>query len=160
MLPLGPAPERLVLAHGQAPCSQIDLSTSGSACTSLDPFAGRYIHTAKLVQGIPLVTSILRQSARASSSSSSAASPDQDSSDDYPEIEMGTCGDSASEGHLIFMVAPNGDPSHHSSSRYPTVGRSEASDARTPNTGMIQILIRTSMLYSSRLLWNLFSTWC
>jgi hypothetical protein len=35
------------------------------------------------------------------------------------------------------MVALNGDPSHNSSSRYPVIGRSEASDARTPNDVMI-----------------------
>jgi hypothetical protein len=30
-----------------------------------------------------------------------------------------------------------GEPSHNSSSRYPIIGRSEASDARTPNNAMI-----------------------
>jgi hypothetical protein len=35
------------------------------------------------------------------------------------------------------MVAPNGDPVHHNSSRYPTIESSEASDAQTPNVGMI-----------------------
>jgi hypothetical protein len=38
------------------------------------------------------------------------------------------------------MVAPNKDQSRHSSSGYPTIGRSEASDARTPSTGLIQNL--------------------
>jgi hypothetical protein len=38
------------------------------------------------------------------------------------------------------MVALAGAPSHNSSSRYPTIGRSEASDARTSNDGMIQNL--------------------
>jgi hypothetical protein len=68
------------------------------------------------------------------------ASPDQDSSDDYLEIRISACGDSVGEGRLIFMVAPNVDPSYNSSSRYPTIMRSEASDARTPNEGMIQNL--------------------
>jgi hypothetical protein len=36
------------------------------------------------------------------------------------------------------MVAPNEDPSCNSSSRYPTIGRSEASDARTPNAGLVR----------------------
>jgi hypothetical protein len=71
------------------------------------------------------------------SQSSSAASPNQDSSDNYPEIGISVCGDSSWEGRLISMVAPNGDSSHNSSSRCPTIGRSEASDARTPNDGMI-----------------------
>jgi hypothetical protein len=35
-------------------------STSGNTCSGLDPFAGLYIHTAKLVQGILIVTSTLR----------------------------------------------------------------------------------------------------
>jgi hypothetical protein len=38
------------------------------------------------------------------------------------------------------MVAPNEDQPHHSSSGYPTIGRSEASDARTPSTGLIRNL--------------------
>jgi hypothetical protein len=38
------------------------------------------------------------------------------------------------------MVAPTRAPLHNSSSKYPTIGRSKASDARTPNDGMIQNL--------------------
>jgi hypothetical protein len=38
------------------------------------------------------------------------------------------------------MVALNEDQPHHSSSGYPTIGRSEASDARTPSTGLIRNL--------------------
>jgi hypothetical protein len=91
----------------------------------------------KIVQGIPVVTSTLRPLAGASSLSSSTTSPNQGSSDDYPEIGISACGDSAEEGHLIFMAAPNGDPSHNSSSRYPNIGRSKVSDAQTPNDGMI-----------------------
>jgi hypothetical protein len=140
MLPLGPAPECLAPACGQAPWLPDTSSTSGGACSGLDPFVGCYICTAKLIRGIPVVTSILQPSTGASSSSSSVASPDQDSSDDYPEIGISTCGDSAREGQFIFMVAPNGGPSHNSSSRYPTIGRLEVSDARTPNAGMIQNL--------------------
>jgi hypothetical protein len=136
----GPASECLVPTHGQAPCSPIASSTSGGAYTGLDPFVGHYIHTTKLVWGIPVVMSILWPSVGALSSSSSAAFPDQDSSDDYPETRMSTCGDSFRVDRLIFMVALNGDPSHHSYSRYHTIGRSEASDARTPNTGMIRNL--------------------
>jgi hypothetical protein len=84
--------------------------------------------------------SIIQPLAGASSSSSSAASPDQDSADDYPEIMGIPCWNSAKEGRLIIMVAPTRAPSHNSSSRYPTIGRSEASDARTPNDGMIHNL--------------------
>jgi hypothetical protein len=76
--------------------------------------------------------------ARASSSSSSAASLDQDSTDDYPEIEGSTFGDPTEEGRLIVMVALAGGPLQNSSSKYPTNERSKASDARTPNDGMIR----------------------
>jgi hypothetical protein len=38
------------------------------------------------------------------------------------------------------MVAPTGAPSHNSSSRYPTIGRSEASDARTPSDRLVRNL--------------------
>jgi ribosomal protein S25 len=34
-------------------------------------------------------------------------------------------------GRLIIMVAPTGAPSQNSSSQYPTIRRSEASEART-----------------------------
>jgi hypothetical protein len=38
------------------------------------------------------------------------------------------------------MVALNGDQSHKSSSRYPSIRRSEASDARTPSDSLVQNL--------------------
>jgi hypothetical protein len=38
------------------------------------------------------------------------------------------------------MVAPAGAPSHNSYSRYPTIMRSETSDARMPNNEMIRNL--------------------
>jgi hypothetical protein len=129
MLPLGPAPEH------PAPAPS---STSGGACSGLDPFTRLYIHTAKLVRGIPIVTSILRPFTRASSSSSSVSSLGRDSYDDYPEIEANTCVNSAEDDRLILMVAPNGDQSLNSSSGYPTIGRSETSDARTPSVGLVQ----------------------
>ena len=65
---------------------------------------------------------------------------DQGSSEDYPEIGVSTCGSSADISRLICMVAPNEDQPRHSSSGYPTIGRSEASDARTPSTGLIRNL--------------------
>jgi hypothetical protein len=137
MLPPRPAPERRASADGQAPWSLTTSSTSGGACSGLDHFARLYFRTVEIVQGIPVVTSTLWSLAGASNSSSSVASPDPDSSDDYPEIGINACGDSAGEGHLIFMVALNGNLSHNSSSRHPTIGRSEASDARMSNDRMI-----------------------
>jgi hypothetical protein len=134
------APEHLTSIHGQDMCHSTTSSTSDSACRGLDSCAGLYIRTAKLIRGIQVMTSILRPSIGAVSSSSSVVSPDQDSSDNHPEIRISTYRDPTGEGCLIFMVAPTGDPSHNNSSRYLTIGRSEASDARTRNNGMIQNL--------------------
>jgi hypothetical protein len=120
MLPPGLAPEHPTLAPS---------STSADAYSGLDHFAGLYIHTAMLIRGIPIMTSILQQFAEASSSSSSASSLGRDSSDDYPEIGASARGNSIEDDRLILMVAPNGDPSRNRSSGYPTIGRSEASDA-------------------------------
>jgi hypothetical protein len=41
---------------------------------------------------------------------------------------------------ISSFVAPNGDRSLNSSSGYPTIGRSEMSDAQTPSTGLAQNL--------------------
>jgi hypothetical protein len=140
MLPPEPAPEHLASGYRQAPCLSAISSTTGGAYSGLDPYARLHIRPVKLVQGILIVTSILQPSAGVSSSSLSAASPDQDSVDDYPNIGGSICGDLIREGRLIVMVALAGGPSQHCSSRYPTNGRSEASDARTPDDGMIQNL--------------------
>jgi hypothetical protein len=140
ILPPRPALERLTPTDGQASWSLMTSPTSGGVCSSLDPFTRLYICIAKIVQGISVMMSTLRPLAGASSSSSSAVSPDQDLSNDYPEIGISACGDSAKEGHLIFLVAPNGHPSHNSSNRYLTIERSKASNIRTPNADMIQNL--------------------
>jgi hypothetical protein len=129
MLPLGETTEHT------AP-----LSASSETQADSDLFDGLYIRTVKLVRGIPVVTTILRLCARATSSSSSALSSDQGSYEDYPEIGVSTCGSSTDISRLVCMVAPNDDQPCHSSSGYPTIGRSEASDARTPSSGLIQNL--------------------
>jgi hypothetical protein len=131
MLPPGPAPEHLALASSSA---------SGGSCSGSDPCAGSYICITKIVQGIPVVTSILRPLIGASSSSTSASAPDPDSSDDYPKIWASACGEPVEGDRLICMVAPNGVASNNTSSRYPTIGRSEASGARTPISGLVQNL--------------------
>jgi hypothetical protein len=123
MLPLGEATEHT------APSS-----ASSETQANSDFFDGSYIRTVKLVRLIPIVTTILRPCTGASSSSSSALSSDQGSSEDYPEIGVSTCGSSADISRLICMVAPNEDQPRHSSSGYSTIGRSEASDARTSST--------------------------
>jgi hypothetical protein len=131
MLPPRPASEHPTPAPSSA---------SGGACSDSDPFVGLYIRTAKLVWGIPIVTSTLRPFVRASSSSSSALSPGRGSSDDYPKIGASTYRNSAEGGRLILMVALDGDQARNSSSGYPTIERSEASDARTPSAGLVQNL--------------------
>jgi hypothetical protein len=115
-------------------------STSGNTCSGSNPFAGLYIRTAKLVRGIPIVTSTLRLVVGVSSSSSSASSPDRDSSSDYPKIGASACGNSTVDDRLILMVAPDGDRARNSSSGYPTIGRSEATDAQTPSAGLVRNL--------------------
>jgi hypothetical protein len=112
-------------------------SASSETQAESDLFDWPYIRMVKLVRGISVVMTILRPCARASSSSSSALSSDQGSSEDYPEIGVSTYESSASISRLICMVVPNEDQPRHSSSGYPTIGRSEASDARTPSTGLI-----------------------
>jgi hypothetical protein len=117
-----------MLPPGEATEHTTPSSASSGTQADSDLFDGLYIRTAKLVRGIPAVTTILRPCAGASSSSSSALSSDQGSSEDYPEIGVSTCESSADISRLIFMVAPNEEP-RHSSSGYPTIGRYEASDA-------------------------------
>jgi hypothetical protein len=131
MLPAWPAPEHLVLAS---------LSASDGSCSGLDPYAELYIRTAKLVRGIPIMTSILRPLAGASCSSSSTSTPNTDSFGDYPEIKTSAYEEPAEGGHLILLVAPNGDRSHNNFNRYPTIRRLEASDARTPSGGLVRNL--------------------
>jgi hypothetical protein len=119
MLSSGPAPEHLALAS---------LSASSRSYTGSDPCAGSYICTIKIIQGILVVTSIIRPLAGASSSCSLTSTPNPDSFDDYPEIGASAYGEPAEGDRLICMVSPNGDRSNNTSSIYPTIGRSEASD--------------------------------
>jgi hypothetical protein len=131
MLPLGSTPERL------APMSS---SASGRSCAGLGRCTGNYIRTAKIIRGIPVVTSILRPLVGALSSSTSASTPDSDSADDYPEIGANPCGEPVKDGRFIYMVAPNGDRSSNTSSRYPTIGRSQTYDAQTSSCGLARNL--------------------
>jgi hypothetical protein len=71
---------------------------------------------------------------------SSRASPDRDSTEDYPEIGGSTCWNTAEEGGCINMMASVGAPSQNSSSRYPIIRGSEASDAWTPSDRLVQNL--------------------
>jgi hypothetical protein len=44
------------------------------------------------------------------------------------------------EDHLILIVAPDGDWARNSSNGYPTIRRSETTDAQTPSAGLVQNL--------------------
>jgi hypothetical protein len=115
-------------------------SASGRSCAGSGRCEGNYIRTAKIVQGILIVASILRPLAEASSSSTLVSTSDSDSSDDYQEIGASACGEPAKDGDFIYMVASNDDRSSNTFSRYPTIGRSEVSDVRTPSGGLARNL--------------------
>jgi hypothetical protein len=129
-----------MLPPGEATEHTAPSSASSETQADSDFLDGPYICMVKLIRGIPVVTTILRSCTRASSSSSSALSSDQGSYEDYLEIGVSTCGSSADISRLICLVALNEDQPRHSSSGYPTIGRSETSDTRTPSTGLIQNL--------------------
>jgi hypothetical protein len=82
------------------------------------------------------VTSTLQPLVGASDSSTSTSTPDSDSADDYPEIGASACEEPVKDGRFIYMVAPNGDRSSNTSSRYLTIRRSETSDVQTPSDGL------------------------
>jgi hypothetical protein len=86
------------------------------------------------------VTSILWLLAGASSSSTLTSTPDPDSFDVYLKIRASAFGEPVEGSRFIRMVAPNGDRSNNTSSRYPTIGRSEASDAQIPSGGLVRKL--------------------
>jgi hypothetical protein len=69
-----------------------------------------------------------------------ASTSDSDSVDDYQEIGANPCGEPVKDDRFIYMVALNGDRSSNTSSRYPTIGRSQAYDAQTPSCGLAQNL--------------------
>jgi hypothetical protein len=127
MLPPGPAPEHLALTSSSA---------SGRSCVGSGRCVGNYICTTKIIRCILVVTSILWPLTGASSSSTSVSTPDSDSSDDYPKIGTSVCMELTNDCRFIYMVALNGDRSSNTSNRYPTIRRSEASDAQTPSGGL------------------------
>jgi hypothetical protein len=97
MLPPWPAPGHL------APTSLLVL---GRFCTGPGRCTESYIRTAKIIWGIPVVTSTL-----------------------WLLVGASACGEPTKDGRFIYMVAPNGDRSSNTSSRYPTIGRPKTSNA-------------------------------
>jgi hypothetical protein len=137
----GLAPSYRQPVYGKAPYYPTDPSTSlalGNACSGLNPYVGSYYLSAMTSQGYPIGTPIFQPSVGTSSSSSSRASPHRDSIEEYPEIGDSICQNPAVETHRINMAGPARAPSHNSSSRYPTIRGSKASDARTPSNRVIR----------------------
>jgi hypothetical protein len=90
LLTWGPALKQFSPVYGQAPYLPASSSTSGGICSGLNPYSGSYYRVAMTGQGNPIRMPIVQPSAKTSSSSASAVSPDQDSTDDYPEIRGST----------------------------------------------------------------------
>jgi hypothetical protein len=140
LLTRGPAPKHLASVYGQAPYLPTNSSISGGACSGLNPYAGPYYLTTMTSQGLPIGAPIFQPSVGTANSSSSGPSPDRDSTEDYPEIGSSTCWNTAEEGGCIIMLASVGAPSQNSSSRYPIIRGSEASDAWTPSDRLVRNL--------------------
>jgi hypothetical protein len=138
LLVRGAAPNHLVPVYGQAPYLPASASTSGGACSGLNPYVGPYYLTTMTLQGIPIGANISQSSVGTASSSSSIVARDRDSIEDYPEIRGSNYWDPMVEGHLISMLALA--PSGNSSGRYPTIRRSEPSDAWMPDDRLVRIM--------------------
>jgi hypothetical protein len=108
LLTQGPAPRHLTLVYGVSPYYLTDSSTSGGACSGLNPHVEPYYHSTMTSRGCPIGKTILQPSTRASSSSSSGVTPDQDSVKDYPEIQGSAWWNPTIEARRISIVAQPG----------------------------------------------------
>jgi hypothetical protein len=88
-------------------------------------------------QGCPIGKTIFQSSTGTSSSSSLITTPNQDSIADYPKIRASACWNPVIEALRINMVGPARGNSQNSSSKYPTIRGSEASDAWTPSSKVV-----------------------
>jgi hypothetical protein len=140
LLTQGPAPKHPAPVYRKAPYYPADPSTSDGAYSNLNPYAGPYYLSTMTSLERPIRKTIIQPSTGASSSSSSGATPDQDSLEDYPKIGGSACWNPAIEAHHINMVGPVRGNSQISFSKYPTIGGSETSDARTPSNNIVQNL--------------------
>jgi hypothetical protein len=116
-----------VHTHPTGPLSTTTSALDG-ACSGLNPYAGLYTLAAMKSWGDPIGVPIFQPSAGTSNSTSSGASIDQDSNEDYHEIGDNVYWNPAIEAHRISMVGPSRAASCNSSSRYPTIRGSEASN--------------------------------
>jgi hypothetical protein len=140
LLTRGLAPRHPMPVYGIAPYYPVDPSTLGGAYLDLNPHVGSYYLSARTYQECPVEKTIFQSSAGTSSSSSSVATPDRDSIKDYPKIRGSACWNPAIEAHRISMVGPDRGNSQNNSSKYPTIGVFEASDAWTPSYKVVWYL--------------------
>jgi hypothetical protein len=135
LLTRGSALKHPASVYGKTPYYPADLSTLGGVCSCLNPYAGPYYLTVMISRGSrsgrPSASHRLGQHAHLHQ----GHFPDQDSTKDYPKIGGSCCWSPTVEGCLITMV--DSAPSKKSASKYPTIERSEASNARTPDDRLV-----------------------
>jgi hypothetical protein len=90
--------------------------------------------------GHPIGVPTSYPSAGTSSATSLGTSTGQDSIEDYHEIRGSIYDNLVVEACRISMMGPGKVAFSNSSSRYPTIKGSEASDARTPSNRVVQNL--------------------
>jgi hypothetical protein len=135
LLTWGSALKHPVSVYGKTSYYPADLSTLGGVCSGLNPYAGPYYLTVMISWGFSIRATICQPSAGTTCSFTSGHPPDQDSTKDYPKIGGSCCWSPIVEGCLITMV--DSAPSKKSASKYPTIERSEASNARTPDDRLV-----------------------
>jgi hypothetical protein len=109
----GSALRHPVSVYGKAPYYPVDQSTSGGACSGLNPYAGSYYLSTMTSQRFSIGTPISQPSAGVASSFSMRVSLDRDSTKDYPEIGGRDCWNPAVEGCCISIVSDSlGDQKH------------------------------------------------
>jgi hypothetical protein len=140
LLTRGLAPKHPVPIYEKTPYYSVNPSTSGGAYSGLNPYAGSYYLPVMTSQGRPIGKTILQSLDGASSSLSSGATPDRDSLEYYPKIGGSACSNPDIDAHCISMVGPARGNSQNNSSKYPTIGGSKASNARTPNNTVVPTL--------------------
>jgi hypothetical protein len=137
LLTRDPTPKHLASVYGRAPYFLTDTSTSGGACSDLNPYTGPYYRSTKTSRGLLIWKTILQPSAGASSSSSLGETPNRDSIEDYTAIGGCACWNPTIKAHRINMVGPARGNSQNSSNKYRTIGGSEAFDVRTPSSNIL-----------------------
>jgi hypothetical protein len=135
LLTQGPAPRHPAPVFGQAPHLLANPSTSGGACSGLNPYLGSYHLSAMTSQGRPIGKTIFQPSTRAM-----GETHDRDSTEDYPKIGGSTCWNPVIKTHHINMGGPARGNSQNNSSKYQTIGGSKASNARTPSSNIVRNL--------------------